>query len=386
MTERKTEYTTLDRRPAVQLGRRLASPAGVVITLPLLVLAVGFVIMVVGRDATTNATKTMARRQLAEQARSVQAEVAFALDQGDPLMNLVRVLADRSRPLDDVLVRLHDVMAGRPGIAFVSISFPDGTSRGAQLMPDQQIQVQESTIEPHEVRWIASHFRASVAARSTTTEIRTGRPLVPRHPAWTNSDRTRTDSIGMPVAALSGMRNVILPLVLLAGASAAAAPASLTVKSTAFSNGGAIPADFTCEGAGMAPPISWSTAPAGTQSIALVVDDPDAPKGDFTHLFITGISPTTTSIDRGEAPRGALSQLNDTGKGGYTPPCPPNGTHHYHFRVYALDIKLPMAMTRADLDVQMRGHILAQGELVGTYEKRGTKFSPRARQSTAPRR
>lgn len=189
----------------------------------------------------------------------------------------------------------------------------------------------------------------------------------------------------MPVAALSGMRNVILPLVLLAGASAAAAaPASLTVKSTAFGDGGAIPADFTCEGAGVAPPISWSTPPGGTKSIALVVDDPDAPKGDFTHWFVTGISPATTTIDRGETPRGAMSQLNDERKGGYTPPCPPSGTHHYHFRVYALDIKLPMAMTRADLDVQMRGHILAQGELVGTYEKRGA--TPQARPSTAPRR
>lgn len=188
----------------------------------------------------------------------------------------------------------------------------------------------------------------------------------------------------MPVAALSGMRNVILPLVLLAGASAAAAPASLTVKSTAFGDGGAIPADYTCEGAGLAPPISWSTPPGGTQSIVLLVDDPDAPKGDFTHWFVTGIAPSATAIDHGQLPHGALSQLNDTGKGGYTPPCPPSGTHHYHFRVYALDIKLPMAMTRADLDVQMRGHVLAQGELVGTYEKRGA--SREARPSTAPRR
>lgn len=190
-----------------------------------------------------------------------------------------------------------------------------------------------------------------------------------------------------PLQRSGGMRNVILPLVLLAGASAAAAPASpasLNVKSSAFDNNGAIPAEFTCEGAGTAPPISWSTAPAGTKSIALVVDDPDAPKGDFTHWFVTGISPATTTIDRGETPRGAMSQLNDARKGGYTPPCPPSGTHHYHFRVYALDIKLPMAMTRADLDVQMRGHILAQGELVGTYEKRGA--SREARPSTAPRR
>src|SRR5690606_20168391 len=94
-----------------------------------------------------------AQHQLAEQATSVQADVAFALDQADPLMKLLAVLADRQRPVEDVLVRLHDLMAGRPGIAFLSISFPDGTFRGAQLTPDRKIEVQESTVEPAIVRW-----------------------------------------------------------------------------------------------------------------------------------------------------------------------------------------------------------------------------------------
>ncbi len=138
---------------AVRIGRALASPVGVLITLPLLVVAVGVGIMLVGRDATRTATHSMARHQLAEQAKSVQADVAFALDQADPLMKLVGVLADRQRPVEDVLVRLHDLMAGRPGIAFLSISFPDGTFRGAQLTPDRKLEVQESTVDPPVARW-----------------------------------------------------------------------------------------------------------------------------------------------------------------------------------------------------------------------------------------
>ena len=153
MADRKPRYTTIDRPRAVRLGRALASPRGVLITLPVLVAAVGLGIMLVGRDATSNATRSMARHQLAEQAKSVEADTAFALDQADPLMKLIRPLADRDRPVDEVLVRLHDVMAGRPGIAFLSISFPDGTFRGAQLMPDRHIEVQESTVEPFEARW-----------------------------------------------------------------------------------------------------------------------------------------------------------------------------------------------------------------------------------------
>ncbi|HEY5922027.1 MAG TPA: protein kinase, partial [Kofleriaceae bacterium] len=153
MADQKTRYTTIDRPPAVRLGRALASPRGVLVTLPLLVAAVGLGIMLVGREATSSATQSMARHQLAEQARSVQGDTAFALDQADPLMKLVRTIAARDRPVDEVLVRLHDMMAGRPGIAFLSISFPDGTFRGAQLTPDKRIELQESTVDPFEAKW-----------------------------------------------------------------------------------------------------------------------------------------------------------------------------------------------------------------------------------------
>ena len=133
-----------DRRAPVRLARALASPIGVLVTIPLLVIAVGLGIMLVGRDATRSSSIAMARHQLAEQARSVRADVAFALDQAAPLLARLRVLADPARPTDDVLVRLHDLMVGRPGVAFLSLSFADGTFRGAQLAPDRTLEVQES--------------------------------------------------------------------------------------------------------------------------------------------------------------------------------------------------------------------------------------------------
>jgi hypothetical protein len=151
---------------AIRIGRALASPTGVLVTLPLLVVAVGVGIMLVGRDATRTSTRSMARHQLAEQAKSVQADVAFALDQADPLMKLVGTLAERERPLDEVLVRLHDLMAARPGISFLSISFPDGTFRGAQLNAQRQIEVQESTVAPGEARWFSVEDGALHLART----------------------------------------------------------------------------------------------------------------------------------------------------------------------------------------------------------------------------
>jgi serine/threonine protein kinase len=145
-------------RLAVRAGRALASPVGVLITIPALVVAVGLGIMLVGRDATLTAAHDLARHQLAEQATSVQNDVAFALDQADPLLASVRVLADRDHALDDVLLRFHDLMTGRPGVAFVSISFPDGTFRGARLMPDRSIELQES--HPGEVHRYAADGNA----------------------------------------------------------------------------------------------------------------------------------------------------------------------------------------------------------------------------------
>jgi serine/threonine protein kinase len=143
---------TTVRRPE-RFARALASPIGVLATVPLLVVAVGLGIMLVGRDATSTASITLARHQLAEHAVSVQADVSFALDQADALMPQLRALADEKRPLEDVLPQLDELITGRPGMAYVSISFPDGTFRGAYLAPDQHhYETQESRIDTGEDR------------------------------------------------------------------------------------------------------------------------------------------------------------------------------------------------------------------------------------------
>jgi len=140
--------TTADgRRGPARIGRLLASPVGVLVTLPALVIAAGLGILLVGRDATRTASQSMARGQLVEQARRIEADVAFALDQAGPLLVRLRALADPARPLEDTLVRMHDLMVARPGVSYVSISFPDGTFRGAYLPHgESRIEAQESRI------------------------------------------------------------------------------------------------------------------------------------------------------------------------------------------------------------------------------------------------
>jgi len=170
------------------------------------------------------------------------------------------------------------------------------------------------------------------------------------------------------------MRNWILPLVFLAtlptSALANKKPASLTVKSSAFANNAAIPSEYTCDGSELSPPLSWSQVPAGTKSIAILVDDPDAPMGTFTHWLVTGIPASTTRLGKGAAlPAGAIAEKNDKGATGYAGPCPPSGRHRYRFHVYALDIETPKATTRAELLSESKGHTLAAGELVGTYQR-----------------
>jgi serine/threonine protein kinase len=132
------------RAERFRVARALASPLGVVITLPLLVAAAGVGIVLLGRDATRGASDAMARHELAAQATNVQSDVAFALDQAQPLLAQLAVLADRAQPAEAVLPRLHELLVGRPGVGFVSISFEDGTFRGAELEPDGSIEVQES--------------------------------------------------------------------------------------------------------------------------------------------------------------------------------------------------------------------------------------------------
>lgn len=147
----------------------------------------------------------------------------------------------------------------------------------------------------------------------------------------------------------------------------------LKVTSSAFEPNGAIPTKYTGEGEDISPPLSWDGAPDGTQEFALVCDDPDAPMAEpFVHWVLYGIPKHRTSLPEGTDGGGmeGKSSFDSQGYGGPMPP-PGHGTHHYHFTVYALDTPLELSpgASKADLLDAMEGHILDQGELVGTYER-----------------
>ncbi len=170
------------------------------------------------------------------------------------------------------------------------------------------------------------------------------------------------------------MRTITTCLAFLTAASAPAfaqpATSSLQLTSSAFSDNGAIPEEYSCEGQNISPPLSWSNAPSGTKSFALVAEDPDAPKGTVTHWMVLDIPASTTSLRAGGAlPQGAMAMKNTKGKAGYMGPCPPSGTHHYVFTLYALDQSTVKAANPTELYNAVQGHVLAQGKLTGTYQK-----------------
>lgn len=155
---------------------------------------------------------------------------------------------------------------------------------------------------------------------------------------------------------------------------AAFSAGTLDVSSPSFKNGGYIPITYTCEGKNINPAIGIKNIPQGTMSIALIVDDPDAPGGTFDHWMMWNIDPGKTIMENSSP---GTEGKNGMKKKGYTGPCPPAGTgvHHYHFKAYALDRKIDlgprlsnMDVTKANLESMMKGHILAQGELVGLYK------------------
>jgi Raf kinase inhibitor-like YbhB/YbcL family protein len=144
--------------------------------------------------------------------------------------------------------------------------------------------------------------------------------------------------------------------------------ATLKVTSPAFTDNTAIPSKYSCEGQSVNPAVFVKHVPEGTQSLALILFDPDAPGGGFTHWVMWNIDPTGM-IGENAAP--GVQGKNGKGDNGYTGPCPPDGTHHYHFMVYALDTKLdlPASTGKEDLETAMKGHILATGDLIGLYKK-----------------
>jgi Raf kinase inhibitor-like YbhB/YbcL family protein len=157
----------------------------------------------------------------------------------------------------------------------------------------------------------------------------------------------------------------------LAIVSFASGEAKMKITSSAFQEGGNIPSKFTCDGGDTSPPLQIAEVPSGAKSLALVVDDPDAPSGLFTHWMVWNISPQNNTIAEGSTPKGVHGR-NDFGKSGYGGPCPPSGTHRYYFKIFALDreLELPAGAKRSQLDAAMKGHVIGQGELMARYSRK----------------
>lgn len=152
---------------------------------------------------------------------------------------------------------------------------------------------------------------------------------------------------------------------------------AITITSSAFKEGQMIPAKYTCDGDNISPPLNWQPSPQGVKSFALICDDPDAPIGIWIHWVLWNIPaeanglpeavPTTTQL-----PDGSKQGVTSARSHGYHGPCPPSGTHRYYFKIYALDtmLDLPDNSTKQDLLEAMKGHILAEGSLMGKYKRR----------------
>jgi Raf kinase inhibitor-like YbhB/YbcL family protein len=173
------------------------------------------------------------------------------------------------------------------------------------------------------------------------------------------------------------MPRKLIPFLLLFAAAlfSAQTGGAMHLTSSSFSNGGSIPKKYTCDGSDASPALAWSGAPQGTQSFALIADDPDAPVGTWSHWVLYDLAATTTSlpenISKVEAPpTGGHQGRNDFRKTGYGGPCPPPGTpHRYFFKLYAVDrqLNLKSGASQKDVEEALKGHILAQAELMGKY-------------------
>ena len=155
---------------------------------------------------------------------------------------------------------------------------------------------------------------------------------------------------------------------------------AIALTSSAFGHNGTIPKQFTCQGSDISVPLAWSGLPAGTKSLALIVDDPDAPDPaapqiTWVHWVLYNIPPSASGLKQGikaaELPKGTLEGLNDWKRTGYGGPCPPIGRHRYFHKIYALDTVLPdlKRPAKAQLEQALQGHVLEKFELVGTYQK-----------------
>jgi hypothetical protein len=174
------------------------------------------------------------------------------------------------------------------------------------------------------------------------------------------------------------MASIVIAALLLTGKDGAAM--SLSLSSPAFKNGGEIPATYTCDGQNISPPLSWSGIPPGTKSLALIVDDPDAPdpaapQRTWVHWVLYNLPPDSSGLKEGvtsrDLPPGTREGINDWHHTGYGGPCPPIGRHRYFHKLYAVDTVLPDLgkADKAKLEKAMQGHILDKAELIGTYQR-----------------
>lgn len=150
----------------------------------------------------------------------------------------------------------------------------------------------------------------------------------------------------------------------------------IKVTSVAFKEGQPIPRQYTCNGVNVSPPIEWSGVPKAAKTIAVVADDPDAPAGTWVHWVLYNLPAENIGLVENvpadeTLKAGGFQGKNDFEKIGYGGPCPPSGTHHYFFKVYAVDAELPLkaGATKADLETALSGHVMTQGQLMGTYQR-----------------
>ena len=146
---------------------------------------------------------------------------------------------------------------------------------------------------------------------------------------------------------------------------------NMKLTSPAFEHNQEVPSEYTCDGSDTSPELNIEYVPEGTKSLALIMDDPDAPAGTWVHWVVWNIAPTTTRIEENSIPAGAAQGINDFGRKNYGGPCPPSGTHRYKFNIYALDttLNLPPDSEKQDVEKVMQGHILAQATLTGLYSR-----------------
>ncbi len=183
-----------------------------------------------------------------------------------------------------------------------------------------------------------------------------------------NSVTRKPGIIPMPASAITA---VVIFFVLITLGKEGATMSELKLSSTAFQNNGFIPSKYTCDGRDINPPLVIENVQPGTKSLALIVDDPDAPMGTWVHWVSWNISPDIKEIKENDTPRGAVAGLNDFKKKSYGGPCPPSGTHRYFFKLYALDtaLDLPSGAKKADVEKAIKGHVISQAQIIWLYKR-----------------